>query len=440
MGDQPRLGLLLRFWFPLLLTWLFMAAEGPILASLVARMAEYRIELAAYGLALAVALILEAPVIMLMSAATALVRDSQSLEALGRFGLRLNLAVTAATLVLLIPPIFDLLFLQLMGLDPRVTASAYGAIWCFLPWPAAIGYRRIWQGVLIAEGAPRLVAWGTLIRTSTMLAIALPLALMDELPGSWVGALGHTSGVIAEAAASRWMARHKAALVRSRPQQGQEPLAVADIWQFYVPLAMTSLLGLGVQPVVTFLVGMGRLPLESLAVLPVINACVFIFKAVGLSFQEVAISASRRGSAWLRLVERMAFSVSALGFLLMAMLGLGPLGAFWFQSFSGLQGDLLQLALSAILICLPLGGLPTLLSLERALLMAARNTRPVSRATALEVGIICLCLLLGNQLGSAPGVIWACIGFSLGRMASVAWLLRPALAAHRQLMQADAHN
>ena len=54
----------LRFWWPLASTWLLMAAEGLFLAAVLARLAAPRENLAAYGVAFAFAIIVEAPVIV----------------------------------------------------------------------------------------------------------------------------------------------------------------------------------------------------------------------------------------------------------------------------------------------------------------------------------------------------------------------------------------
>ncbi|MHB8766672.1 MAG: hypothetical protein ACYDA8_20370, partial [Deferrisomatales bacterium] len=67
---QPTTGTIFRFWLPLAATWLMMALEGPYLAAVIARLPEAEPNLAAFGVALAFALILEAPVIMIMGAAT----------------------------------------------------------------------------------------------------------------------------------------------------------------------------------------------------------------------------------------------------------------------------------------------------------------------------------------------------------------------------------
>ena len=87
-------GKIFRFWLPLALTWLMMSAEGPFLAAIIARMTAEKINLAAYGVAFAFALVAESPVIMLMSASTALCQDRSSYRRLRTFTLWLCLAVT----------------------------------------------------------------------------------------------------------------------------------------------------------------------------------------------------------------------------------------------------------------------------------------------------------------------------------------------------------
>jgi len=55
-----------------------MAVEGPFLAAIIARLAQPKYNLAAYGVAFSFGLIIEAPIIMIMSAATALVENKDS--------------------------------------------------------------------------------------------------------------------------------------------------------------------------------------------------------------------------------------------------------------------------------------------------------------------------------------------------------------------------
>ena len=100
---------LFRFWLPLQATWLMMALEGPFLAAVIARLAEPKHNLAAYGVAFALAILVEAPVIMMMSASTALVDSAGIYRRLRHFMWMLNGGITAVMLLLLLTPLWSLL-------------------------------------------------------------------------------------------------------------------------------------------------------------------------------------------------------------------------------------------------------------------------------------------------------------------------------------------
>ena len=110
---------ILCFWLPLASTWLMMAVEGPYLAAIIARMSDSTVNLAAFGVAFAFAIIIEAPVIMLMTASTALVEDRQSYLALRRFAYGLSAALTLVQVGLLAPAVFDFVTRDLLGASTR---------------------------------------------------------------------------------------------------------------------------------------------------------------------------------------------------------------------------------------------------------------------------------------------------------------------------------
>jgi hypothetical protein len=78
-------GRISRFWLPLEATWLMMAAEGPFLAALIARLAAPKENLAAFAVATALSWMVESPIIMMLSASNALVRDGVAYRKLRRF-------------------------------------------------------------------------------------------------------------------------------------------------------------------------------------------------------------------------------------------------------------------------------------------------------------------------------------------------------------------
>ena len=113
---------ILLFWAPLAATWLMMAVEGPFLAAVIARLPEAKINLAAYGVAFAIAMLVESPVVMLMTASTALAEDAHSFRRLRRFAMALNAATTGVLFLVLLPPVYDLISLQVLALPVEVAA------------------------------------------------------------------------------------------------------------------------------------------------------------------------------------------------------------------------------------------------------------------------------------------------------------------------------
>ena len=183
------------FWLPLAATWIMMSVEGPFLAAVIARLADPRFNLAAHGVAFAFALLIEAPVIMIMSASTALVEDRLSFKRLRNFIYSLNGIVTGAQLLILIPPVFRFIMLDLVAVPEEVAGLTYWALWLLLPWPGAIGYRRFYHGFLIRDGQTRLVAVGTVIRLTAMASTGLAPLLLLPAAGSLVGAASLSVGV-----------------------------------------------------------------------------------------------------------------------------------------------------------------------------------------------------------------------------------------------------
>ena len=105
-----------------------MAIEGPYIAAIVARMPAAAHSLAAYGVATSLAWLVESPIMMLLSASTALVRDRASYLALRRFAFLLNAAVTLGMIVLALPPVFRFVGETLIGLPPDISRLAHISI------------------------------------------------------------------------------------------------------------------------------------------------------------------------------------------------------------------------------------------------------------------------------------------------------------------------
>ncbi len=432
-------GIIFLFWIPLALTWIMMALEGPIVASVIARLQEAKLNLAAYGVALSVAFISEGPIIMLVSTATALVRNDSSYRKLLRFALALNGLITVLLAVLMIPQVFSFLADDVVGLPEEVSRLAYWSTLFFLPWPAAIGMRRFYQGILIRNNRTRYVTYGTITRLASLTAAVLVSSRWGDLPGACVGSLSLSVGVVCEAVASRLMAR--GVLMRLKAGSSEEDpisLTYRDIVSFYAPLALTSLLFLSAHSIVTFFVAKSAMAVESLAVLPVIGALMFIFRSFGLSYQEAVIAlVGDRFEEFVPIRNFALLLVSAV-FCSLGLVVLTDLVMIWYRDICGLSPDLAHFALAPTKVLIVLPALEAVMSFQRGLMVAGLRTKPVTLAALVEIVTIVFMLNLAIHSWNMVGAMAAALALVAGRVFAVAFLLYPNVALYRSIAKREA--
>jgi len=412
------------FWQPLAATWIMMSVEGPFLAALIARSSEPKFNLAAYGVAYSLALIIEAPIIMIMSASIALVKDSQSFFKLRNFTYAANGLITLVMLIVITPPVFYFITEGLIGLPNEVSRLTHIATIILIPWPGAIGYRRFYQGILINNNLTRRVAYGTVIRLLSMLLCATALYISDFVEGVIVGAASLSFAVIMEAVAVRFMVSRTVKKIKSENTSSEQVLTYKEINKFYYPLALTSFIGLGVQPLVTFFVGQSRMAIESLAVLPVVTSFVFVFRALGLSYQEVIIALIGEKKEKFKPLLNFATVLAVILVSVLALFAFTPLADFWFIIVSGLSEPLAEFAHLPLMIMFFFPALTVLISIQRGVLVAAKNTKPITAGTVTEfVTIIIMLMILINNMNMV-GAVAAVIAIITGRLASNIYLMR----------------
>jgi hypothetical protein len=427
-------GIIFLFWIPLALTWLMMGLEGPIVASVIARLQEAKLNLAAYGVALSVAFISEGPIIMLVSTATALVRNDSSYRKLLRFALALNGLITVLLAVLMIPQVFSFLADDVVGLPEEVSRLAYWSTLFFLPWPAAIGMRRFYQGILIRNNRTRYVTYGTITRLASLTAAVLVSSRWGDLPGACVGSLSLSVGVVCEAVASRLMARGVLMRLKAGSSEG-DPISLTyrDIISFYTPLALTSLLFLSAHSIVTFFVARSAMAVESLAVLPVIGALMFIFRSFGLSYQEAVIALVGDRFEKFVPIRNFALLLVSCVFCSLGLVVLTDLVTIWYRDICGLSPDLAHFALAPTKVLIVLPALEAVMSFQRGLMVAGLRTQPVTLAALVEMVTIVLMLNLAIHSWNMVGAMAAALALVAGRAFSILFLLYPNVALFRSM-------
>lgn len=165
------------------------------------------------------------------------------------------------------------------------------------------------------------------------------------------------------------------------------------------------------------------MPVESLAVLPVVSSLVFVFRSLGLSYQEVNIALIGRQRQNYRLLRNYAVYLGIVVTVLVSLLAFTPLADLWFIDVSGLSKELADLSYLPLQIMILLPALTVLLNFQRSLLVVHGTTGPISKATAVELVTIIVVLLVCVVFIGMAGVVAASIAYVIGKCASTLYLV-----------------
>ncbi|HEY6435404.1 MAG TPA: hypothetical protein VIY47_02360, partial [Ignavibacteriaceae bacterium] len=251
---------------------------------------------------------------------------------------------------------------------------------------------------------------------------AISLFLSGIVEGVIVGAASLSFAVIMEALVVRFMVQGTLKKIKSDESISSEQLTYREIYKFYYPLALTSLIGLGVQPLVTFFVGQSRMAIESLAILPVVTSFVFIFRALGLSYQEVIIALMGERKEGLKPLLKFAIYLSIILVTVLGLFAFTPLADFWFVTVSGLSESLSAISRLPLMIMFFFPALTVLISIQRGILVSDKNTKPITMGTTIEFFVIVVTLIILINYLDFVGALAAIIAFVAGRFAANLYL------------------
>lgn len=411
----------LTFWIPLALAWLLMTLEGAVIQSVISRKPDAETQLAAFGLMFSLAILLETPIIMLLATSNALSRDRQSFRLLWRFMLGLNMFIAALALLMAFTPLLDFYLGVLLNIPQHIIDATRPGMKIVTLWGAVIGYRRFHQGVIIRFGNTRYVGYGTLIRVLVSGCVAMSLGAITHIAGIEIGALALMFSVVAEAVYTYRVSRPDVNSLLDTPRPTHRPpLTYSQVARFHLPLAVTSLITMLVNPAIER--GLASMPnaTQSLAAWPIILSIIWFMRAGGMAYQEVVISlddSEQRHRILRNFTIRLGFSLSLIMLLFVA----SPLVQVYLGVVLGVTADLQALVIAGAQAAFLLPLLTTLHSYFRALLMLSNRTAAIYQAISLGFALTAIIVWGGIALG-LHGILAASLGLTLGQAFELSYL------------------
>jgi len=437
INSQLSLTRIFKTWWPLAASWLLMGVELPAVSATMARLADPKINLAAYGgVVFPISLIIEAPIIMLLAASTALCKDWPSYLKVRRFMIVSAASLTFLHFLISFTPLYYIIVEGIIGVPEVIVEPARIGLMIMLPWTWSIAYRRFNQGVLIRFGNSRAVGIGTVIRLTADGLVLLAGYMIGGIPGIVVGTSAVIAGVFFEAIYSGLAVRPIVKGPLKLAPIVHPSLDLKSFLNFYIPLAMTSLLLLLANPIGS--AALSRMPfaLDSLAVWPVISGLIFMFRSPGVAYNEVVVALldEPRSSSNLR---KFAVILSIILSGLLLLITITPISAVWFGTVSALTPALSSMARSGLWLALLLPALNVWQSWYQGAIVHSRRTRGISEAVFLYLISSAVLLAIGTVWGQTPGLYIGLGVMTISTAVQTSWLWYRAKPALSNLFERD---
>ncbi len=419
MSQNRQLIQLWQQFIPLSLSDVSMALGDPLTTTTLAHLPDARNNIAAVGVAKAIAIFCESPIIMLLHASNALAPTQASRRALWKFALIASGGMSLLLALTTIPAIFTIVGEGWLGVTPSLSVTIRSTLTIVILWPLAIGWRRYFQGLLIHSGHSNAVAMAGIIR---LLVVGGVLAggFALRANGAIVAGMSLVWGVIAEAVAATFLARRlgatKPPAILSTPELPQD---LAGVWKFYAPLGGTMMLGWGARAALVGIVARANDGSIALAAWPAAWGLVLVIANSTRMVQQIIIR--NRKLLPDRVLTIFAITVGLVCSLILLSVSGTPLSPAAIGWFVGNDRELITRVRPVLLLC---AGMPLLVSLQNALqgfLVSDGRTWGVNQAAWVGAVVMLATAYFGTQWGQ-NGAIAAALGMMLGSLGEIGYL------------------
>lgn len=414
--------MILNVYWPLALSWLFMSTDNPIVTSFVSRMANPEINLGAHGgVVYPVSLLIESPIMMMISVSIAMAKDKINYRRIYKLMMWLCFGLTVLHALIAFTPLFNVVIRDLMGVPGELLELSRIGLIIMIPWTWSIGYRRMYQGILIRGGKTKQVTVGSIVRMATLFVVTLSgYLLRSHVSGAATAAAALAAGVLSE---STYIGIQGRKVVKASFEEGskEDLVSWSTLAAFCIPLVMMQFINLGWTSVGSAAMSRMLSPLISLAVWPVLSGIVTIMRSFGNAVNETTLSLVQKQGFYPNL-RKFSFLIAGLAALVYVMIAFTPVGDFWFRDFSGLTGELFETAKVGFLFIFLTPVSNVFLNFYQAIALAARKSRFLFEGLLIFLIVLLIFIAFGIKFQRWEGIYVILTGMNVGMLVQTIWM------------------
>lgn len=395
---------LLRFFIPLSFSATLVTLSHVIINSTLARGQNPAMVIASYSIALSFFGILEKCVVIFRQSSSALVRDQISYRAMFNVSAYILGAVLGISLIIAHTDIGKWIFTYAFGVKEELLLPTLNAYQVLLFVTVFSGIRCFYQGIIIYHLRTKWMTIMMMVRIAMMMLIAFIVLKNGWVNQGVVGAYIFLFGMAVEALVSwlegRFLAKQ---LPEKQPEHTIE--SQSQIFSFYRPLLMASLIAVLINPSINAALGWSEKGAVAVAAFAVAASVTQLFLSFTSYMHQIAINFYRKDP---QKVLRVTAVLGLLPSLSLICISFTPAGEWILSSVMGVKGELFKESLITLRFFVFLALLFPFLDFLNGMLILSKRTHilMISQtgnllATLTVLGIL---LYVAPQIGGVIGI------------------------------------
>lgn len=227
-----------RQFYHLAMSDITMALADPFRTIALSRFPFPEVTIAIISVIKSVVLCMESPVLTILHASTALSANHKSHIALRRFTLIISILLTIILLFLCYQPIYVWVFSNVFALTAPILETGKIALILIVPLPAAVAFRRFFQGILIRNRQEKEMSFASIMRLLSTVFVLI-IGYYFQLDAICIGAISFVAPAIFEALIV-FLSVNKSVL-NDTGEKTDLPVTINQVTRYYLPLGFTSI-------------------------------------------------------------------------------------------------------------------------------------------------------------------------------------------------------
>lgn len=401
--EPERWRQMLRFYAPVVATGVLMALSYTAVMAGLNRTTEPAVAVAAYALAFNLAVVIEAPIVMLRQTVLVLGNTPEDLRLLSRLAAGLAFLLCGIQAFLSLGPWGRYVLGHWLGIPYALLGPTQMALAGLLPLQILSTIRYLCHGLLLRTRQTYFITLGMGLRVLTTTLVVPVLLRWPHLDGL-LGSAALVLGMVVETVIDVWRARAAIGL-GWEPASDPAPLTTLGVVSFLGPLAAMGVVECMVAPVRNAGLARTTQPELVLAAFSLTWTIVSMVTPPLQNLHQVAVVFGVEDRVWPD-IRRFFSWVAVAATAIAGVLGYSPLGRWILEAVLGAPAEIVEAAILNLRWLLPLPALLVVGDYIIGKMLMARRTTVLVGGKLANLGVTALCAagagILTTQFG--PGI------------------------------------